>query len=130
MFEITGKILTLNVLSEKSLQVVLQKQINGKKTPIAIEVYGYWKEKFDSLKLNKNDKIVGKVYVKSNLYKGKWYTDLTFKEVKRWEKKKKFDFATRSYVVEEKKPEHELFFESDNMGGGFIIDEKTGKPKF
>lgn len=129
MFELVGKILTINVLSDKSLQVVIQKQIQGKKTPIAIEVYGFWKTKFEEMKLQKNDKIVGKVYLKSNLYKGKWYTDLNFKEIKRWEKKPKFDFVTKTYIKQEKIPEHELFFD-DNIGNKYIIDEKTGKPKF
>lgn len=131
MFEITGRILTINVLSDKSVQVVLQKQVDGKKTPIAIEVYGYWKLKLDELKLKKNEKIVGRVYIKSNLYKGKWYTDLTFKEVKRWEKKPKYNPFTNSYEVDEKKkPEHELFYEVSNIGNKYLIDEKTGKPKF
>ena len=131
MFELTGRILTINVLSDKSVQVVVQKQVNGKKTPIAVEVYGYWKTKLDELKLQKNDKIVGRVYIKSSLYKGKWYTDLNFKEVKRWEKKPKYNPLTNSFEsAPKKKPEHELFYESDNIGGNFIIDEKTGKPKF
>jgi hypothetical protein len=130
MFEITGRILTINVLSDKSAQVVLQKQIDGKKTAIAIEVYGIWKTKFEEKKFQKNDKIVGRVYLKSNLYKGKWYTDLNFREVRRWEKKPKFDFITKTYIKEEKKPEHELFFEVSNIGNKYLIDEKTGKPKF
>ena len=84
MFEIVGRILTINQLSPKSSQVVIKKQVKGKVTPIAIEVYGYMKQKLDALKLQKNDKIVGKFSLKSNLYKGKWYTDLCFDEISRF----------------------------------------------
>lgn len=131
MFEITGKILTINILSEKSAQIVLEKQIKGKKTPIAIEVFGYWKEQFDKLNLRAKDKIVGKFVMHSRLYKGRWYTDLNFREIKKWEKKPKYDFINKTYITEEKPKlvEHELFYETE-ASRELIIDKKTGKPKF
>lgn len=90
MFDLVAKILTINVISDKSAQVVVEKQIKGKKTPIAINVFGFWKEKLDSLNLQPKEKIEGRVYAKSNLYKGKWYTDLYFKGIDRYVPKPKF----------------------------------------
>ena len=90
MFDIVGKILMINIISEKSAQVVVEKQIKGKKTPIAINIFGFWKDKMDSLKLQPKEKIEGRVYVKSNLYNGKWYTDLYFKGIDRYVQKPKF----------------------------------------
>jgi hypothetical protein len=91
MFDLVAKILTINVISEKSAQIVVEKQIKGKKTPIAINVFGFWKEKLDSLNLQPKEKIEGRVYAKSNLYKGKWYTDLYFKGIDRYVGKPKFN---------------------------------------
>ena len=90
MFDIVGKILMINIISKQSAQVVIEKQIKGKKTPIAINIFGYWKDKMDSLKLQPKEKIEGRVYVKSNLYNGKWYTDLYFKGIDRYVQKPKF----------------------------------------
>ena len=81
MFVITGRVLTIHKLSDKASQIVLKKTVKGKMTPIAIDVFGFWKDKMEEMKLSKNDKIKGTVYVKSNLYKNKWYTDLYFKEI-------------------------------------------------
>ena len=127
MFEIVGRILTINKVSDKVSQVVIKKQVQGKPTPIAIDVFGFYKDKMEALKLMKNDKIQGRVFVKSNLYKGKWYTDFYFKDIKRYEPKPKFNAQPKS------KPEHELFFEpnEDEMKGGiggvYFIDDETGE---
>lgn len=116
MFDIKGRILTINELHSKCSQIVIKKTIKGKLSPIAIEVFGFWKEKFDKLKATKNTKISGRVYIKSRLWKGKWYSDLYFNEV---------------FLVEEnKKPTKEegLFDESEGgIGNKFIIDEETGE---
>lgn len=90
MFDIVGKILVINVISEKSAQVVIEKTIKGKKTPIAINVFGFWKEKMENLKLQPKEKIEGRVLIKSNLYKGKWYTDLYFRGIDRFVPKPKY----------------------------------------
>ena len=107
MFDIVGKILMINIISDKSAQVVIEKQIKGKKTPIAINIFGFWKDKMETLKLLPKEKIEGRVYVKSNLYNGKWYTDLYFKGIDRYVQKPKF-----------KKPESNLnlFDEDENKG--------------
>jgi hypothetical protein len=107
MFDIVGKILMINIISKQSAQVVVEKQIMGKKTPIAINIFGFWKDKMDSLKLLPKEKIEGRVYVKSNLYNGKWYTDLYFKGIDRYVQKPKF-----------KKPESNLnlFEDAESKG--------------
>jgi hypothetical protein len=127
MFEIVGRILTINKVSDKVSQVVIKKQVQGKQTPIAIDVFGFYKDKMEALKLMKNDKIQGRVFVKSNLYKGKWYTDFYFKDIKRYEPKPKYNPQPNT------KPEHELFFEADEeignggIGNIFIIDDESGE---
>jgi hypothetical protein len=117
MFVIQGRILTLNKLNDKSVQVVIKKQVKGKQTPIAIEVFGFWKDKMDALKLQKNDKIQGKVFAKSNLFKGKWYTNLYFNEIIKCDDKPKF----KNDVVDNS------LFESGGVGNNYIIDETTGE---
>lgn len=116
MFDITGRILTINKISEKSAQIVIKKTIKGKLSPIAINVFGLWKEKMDNMRLKKNDKISGRVYIKSNLWKNKWYNDLYFNEIFLIEDKKK------------KSNENDLFTTEDGgIGNKFIIDEETGE---
>ena len=121
MFDITGRIITIHNLSDKSAQVVLKKQVRGKQTAISIGVFGLWKQKLDDLKLQKNDKISGKVYLKSNFFKGKWYTDVYFNKVDRVAEKPKFKDL-------EKPNEQNLFDnESGGIGNNFIVDEETGE---
>ena len=115
MFDIVAKIVVINKISEKSAQIVVEKQIKGKKTPIAINVFGFWKEKMESLQLQPKEKIEGRVYVKSNLWNGKWYTDLYFKGIDRYVPKPKF-----------KKPDSHLnLFEEQEKGINYepVYDE-------
>jgi hypothetical protein len=118
MFTIEGRILTINLISEKSAQIVLQKKIFGENTPFAINVWGFWKTKMDALKLKPKNKISGKVYIKCSLWKGKWYTELYFKEI---------------IVIPEKQKkgtekETDLFDNSEGgLGNNFIVDEETGE---
>jgi hypothetical protein len=42
--EISGRIFHINHLNDKVIQVVLRKKLNGKQTPIAFAVFGYWKD--------------------------------------------------------------------------------------
>jgi len=128
MFEISARILTIHLISEKSAQVVLKKQVKGKQVAIAINIFGFWKEKFDNLKLQKNDKITGRVFVKSEFYKTKWYTEFYFNEVKRFVAKPKYDPYTNTYETPIKKTqENELFDDADNIGNNYIVDEETGE---
>jgi hypothetical protein len=128
MFDITARILTINIISDKSAQIILKKTIKGKQTPIAINVFGIWKIKMDKMKLLKNEKISGKVYVNSNMYKGKWYTDIYFNEINRFVEKPKYDPYSHQQI--QKPIENDLFKEEDLNGGignKYIIDEETGE---
>ena len=116
MFYIVWKILTINVISDKSAQIVLEKQIKGKKTPIAINVFGFWKEKLDNLNLQPKEKIEGRVYVRSNLYKGKWYTDLYFKGIDRYVQKPKFKKPDANLNLFEEKEIKEFQLTYDENG--------------
>jgi hypothetical protein len=77
---ITGRIFEIIVVSEKVAQIVINKKDSkGKVIPIAISVVGFWKDK--AMNLKQKDKIRGNLYFKSNLYNGKYYTDVQFKEI-------------------------------------------------
>jgi hypothetical protein len=77
---ITGRIFDIIVVSEKVAQIVINKKDSkGKVIPIAISVVGFWKDK--AMNLKQKDKIRGNLYMKSNLYNGKYYTDVQFKEI-------------------------------------------------
>jgi len=77
---ITGRIFEIIVISEKVAQIVINKKDSkGKVIPIAISVVGFWKDK--AMNLKQKDKIRGNLYFKSNLYNGKYYTDVQFKEI-------------------------------------------------
>lgn len=117
MFVIQGRILTINTISDKSAQVVLQKQVNGKKTPIAINVWGYWKERMEGMKLQKNEKIQGKVFVKSTLWKNKWFTDFYFREFERVAEKPKNEKSGGNLF------EGDSFISENNN----IVDPETGE---
>ena len=50
--------------------------------PVAVTVMGYWKDKaLKDMKLKPKDKIRGNIYLKSNLFKGRYYTDVIFREI-------------------------------------------------
>jgi hypothetical protein len=77
---ITGRIFDIIFLNEKVAQIVINKKDSkGKVIPITISVVGFWKDKIMNLK--QKDKIRGNLYMKSNLYNGKYYTDVQFKEI-------------------------------------------------
>ena len=77
---ISGRIFEIIVVNEKVAQIVLNKKDSkGKVIPITISVVGFWKDKIMNLK--QKDKIRGNLYMKSNFYNGKYYTDVQFKEI-------------------------------------------------
>ena len=80
---ISGRIFDIIVVNEKVAQIVINKKDNnGKVIPLTISVIGYWKDKvIKDMKLRQKDKIRGNIYMKSNLYNGKYYTDVQFKEI-------------------------------------------------
>jgi hypothetical protein len=119
MFTITGRIYTINIISEKKIQIVLKKQIRGKQVLIAIEVFGKWKYEADKLKLKKGDKITGVVFVNANIYKGKFYNDIYFESISAYSEKS-----------ENETKQKETLFGEYGISGKVLIDEKTGKPYF
>ena len=84
---ITGRIYDIRVVSDLFAQIVLRKKMNDKVVPVAIGVFGYWKDKIiNEMKLKPKDKIRGKLYMKSKLWTDKngvekYSTDVYFKEV-------------------------------------------------
>jgi len=81
MYLFKGKIFTITEKSDKASYIVIQTKQDGIKTLQAAEVYGFWKEKADALKLKKGDKIRGRLYIKSNFFKGRWYHNLNLKNI-------------------------------------------------
>lgn len=117
MFELKGKIVTIHKVSDKVSQIILKKQVKGKQVLISVALFGYWKDKMESLKLMKNDKIKGMLFLKSNFYKEKWYTDVYFQEVEKIQPKSKSS----------KNEEEQELFGDGGIGNNFIIDEETGE---
>jgi len=111
---ISGRIFQINYLSEKLIQVVLRKKVNGKATPIAFAVFGFWKDKvLNELKLKKDDKIRAMVVLKSNLYKGRYYTDASLKNIE--------------LIPEKQKEVKDSGGGELDFGMGYIVNEETGE---
>ncbi len=77
---ITGRIFDIVIVSDKTANIILKKKMADKIVPVAITVFGYWKDKAVK-ELKPKDKIKANVYMKSKIYNGKWYTDVYFKEI-------------------------------------------------
>jgi hypothetical protein len=78
----TGRIFDIIHVNDKVSQIILRKKDKDKIVPVSISVFGYWKDKaFKELKLKPKDKIRGQLYLKSNLYNGRYYTDAFFREI-------------------------------------------------
>ena len=98
----TGRIFDIVIINEKVAQIVLKKKMNEKIVPVAISVFGYWKDRaLKEKKLKPKDKIKANVYMKSNIYKGKYYTDVYFKEVHVIEEAPKNMSTTHLFRTEE-----------------------------
>jgi len=78
---IVGRIWEIKVVNDKVAHIVLRKKMNNKIVPVAISVFGYWKDKIFEMKLKPKDKIKANIYMKSKEWNGKWYTDVYFREV-------------------------------------------------
>lgn len=116
--EITGRVYHINPINDKVIQVVLKKKVYGKDTPIAFAVIGYWKDVvMNQLKLKAKDKIKGTVVLKSNLYKGKYYTDVTLRDIEIVPDKPKEASADGSEQISLSMEGH----------GDYIVDEETGE---
>ena len=78
----TGRIFDIVHINDNVTQIVLRKKDKDKIVPVAITVMGYWKDKaFNEMKLKLKDKIRGNLHLKSNIWKGKYYTDAYFREI-------------------------------------------------
>lgn len=112
---ITGRIFDIVVINEKVAQIVLKKKMADKIVPVAICVFGYWKDKaIKDMKLKPKDKIKANVYMKSKIYNGKYYTDVYFKEIL---------LVEDSFIMKKPDGERDLFQTED----GLIIDTDTGE---
>lgn len=82
--------------------------------PIAFVALGYWKDKVvNELKLKKNDKIKGRIELKSNLYNGKYYTDVLMVDIE---------------LVPEKPKEEKATDQMDlDIPNNYIVDKETGE---
>ncbi len=111
--DITGRIFDIHIINDKVVQLVLKKRVQGKTTPIAFTLLGYWADvALNTLKLKKNDKITGVVVLKSKLYNGKYYTDVYMKNIELLPEKEK-----------EKKNDSQL----ELIEEIHIVDESTGE---
>jgi hypothetical protein len=82
MATITGRIFDIVVIKDNIAQIVLRKKCMDKIVPLAITVYGFWKDKaIKELQLKAKDMIRGNLYMRSRLHNGKYYTDLFFREI-------------------------------------------------
>jgi hypothetical protein len=79
---ITGRIFDIVTVNEKVAQIIIRKKDKDKIVPVAISIFGYWKDKaLNELKVKVKDKIKGNLYIKSKIYNGKYYTDVFFREI-------------------------------------------------
>ncbi len=79
---ITGRIFDIVHVSDKSAQIVIRKKLGDKIVPVAIEVYGFWRDKaINEQKLKPKDKIKANVYLKSRIWNNKYITDVFFKHI-------------------------------------------------
>lgn len=112
--EVTGRVFHINLLNQKVIQVIIKKKVRGKTTPIAFDVLGFWKDKvLNELRLKKNDKIRGRVELKSRLYNGKYYTDVVLKNIE---------------IVPEKTKDSKVTDQMDlDLPNNYIVDHETGE---
>jgi hypothetical protein len=101
----SGRIFDIVEISPKVAQIVLKKKINNKIQPVAICVFGYWRDKaLNEMKLKVKDKIRGNLYLKSKPNgRSGYYTDVYFKEI---------------FIVENA---------PTNMRELFVVDRETGE---
>jgi len=81
-----GRIYEIVNESEKVSKIVLRKKVNNKIVPVAITVFGYWKERMLAMNLKPKDKIRANIYMKSRQWNDKWFTDVYFRGIDLLEK--------------------------------------------
>lgn len=78
----TGKIYDIIIVNEKVAKILLKKKVKDKIIPIAIDIFGYWKDKaLKEMQIKVKDKIRGKLNLRSNFVNNKWYTDVYFEQI-------------------------------------------------
>jgi hypothetical protein len=119
---IVGRIFDIKIINDKYAQVVLKKKMSDKIVPVAIGVFGYWKDKIiKEMKLKPKDKIKGNIYLKSNLWTDKngvqkYLTDIYFKEV---------------YLIEEgPRPMGLLFHKEEDYDDDEVVSDSDGNATF
>jgi hypothetical protein len=113
---LVGRIFDIVIINDKVAQIVLRKKLNDKIVPVAISVFGYYKDKaLKDLKLKAKDKIKGNIYLKSKLYNGKYYTDIYFKDI---------------FVVEKAPTNGQTLFDKEEKNDSddlIMVDKNTGE---
>lgn len=113
--DITGRVFEIQHVSDKLIKLVIKKRVQGKTVPIAFAVFGFWRDVvIKELRIKKGDKISAIVVLKSNLYKGKWYTDASMKNIELIPDKKTI----------RQESENQISFITEN---NHFIDETTGE---
>ena len=127
MFELKGRLFTINVISDKKAQVVLKTTHKGKPILSVYEAFGFIKTRLDELRLQKNERVEGRWYTKGNLYKGKWYPDNCISEIRRYVKKPKYGYPIPTPATPKGSENKQIDLELGGIGNKFIIDEETGE---
>lgn len=113
---LVGRIFDIVIINDKVAQIVLRKKLNDKVVPVAISIFGYYKDKaLKELKIKAKDKIKGNIYMKSKLYNGKYYTDIYFKDI---------------FMVEKSIPSNNTLFDTDrknDIEDLVMVDKNTGE---
>ena len=118
---LTGRIFDIVIINEKVAQIVVKKKINDKIFPVAVSVFGYWKSKaLEEMKLKMKDKIRGKLYLKSKIFNGKYYTDIFFKEIYLVED---FSNTINEGLFKDEEDKENTFLETEDG----TIDTETGE---
>jgi len=129
MFTITGRLITIINETEKSSKVILKKQVHGKVVALAFPIFGTPKFRMEDLKLQKNEKVSLEFYLKSEIWQGKWKTQVCAKTIQRYIPKPKWD-GTQYVKQDAPMPEERLFNDEDSFiddERNFIVDEETGE---
>ena len=117
---ITGRIYDIVTVSDKVSHIVLRKKLQDKIVPVAISVFGYWRDKMVGMGLKPKDKIRANIYLKSRQWNDKWYTDVFFKEIHLVEKAP-IKMGERS-LFEQEEPVDEFIDDEGNL-----IDVHSGE---
>lgn len=120
----TGRIYEIITVGDKVSQIILRKKVKDKIVPVAISVFGYWKDKMVAMNLKPKDKIRGNLYLKSKIWNGKYYTDVFFTAIDLLEKAPVKINERNLFETQEEETVHEDEFVDDD---GNLIDMGSGE---